>query len=160
VNCQEWEERIAGDLEDAAVTEHVAECPGCQVFASGLRQTLAELRSTHAEEIAPAHYAAVRARVLAELQPRRRWGWVWAAAGVAAAVVAVMAIMPRMRVEELPPRESVAVVPPAPAAPVVRVAATPAPRKARVRTEEVVMKIETGNPDVVIYWIAEAKGAY
>jgi hypothetical protein len=176
VNCQEWEERIAGDLEDAAVTEHVAECPGCQVFASGLRQTLAELRSAHAEAIAPAHYAAVRARVMAELRPRRRWGWVWAAAGVAAAV-AVMAIVPRMRVEELP---GVA----------VRVAEAPPPRplphgrgsvsdgrdavsegrdvvservkapRRRATREEIVMKIDTGNPDVVIYWIAEAKGAY
>jgi hypothetical protein len=160
MNCQEWEERIAGDFDDAAVARHVVECPACQVFASGLRQTLAELRTAHAEEIAPAHYAAVRARVLAELQPRRRWGWVWAAAGVAAAVVAVLSIVPRMRVAELPPREIVAAVPAAPVAPVVRVAAAPAPQKARVKTEEVVMKIETGNPDVVIYWIAEARGEY
>jgi hypothetical protein len=173
MNCQEWEERIAGELDDAAVAGHVADCPGCQVFASGLRQTLAELRSAHAEEIAPAHYAAVRARVLAELAPRRRWGWVWAAAGVAAAVVAVMAIVPRMRVAELP------VV-------AVRVAEAPSPlphgrgsvsgygavsgRDAvservkvparRAPREEIVMKIETGNPDVVIYWIAETKGEY
>ena len=26
------------------------------------------------------------------------------------------------------------------------------------RREEIVVKIETGDPDVVIYWIAEAKG--
>jgi hypothetical protein len=34
-----------------------------------------------------------------------------------------------------------------------------APRR-RAPREEIVMKIETGNPDVVIYWIAEAKGEY
>jgi hypothetical protein len=90
MNCREWEERIAGDLDDAAAARHLADCPGCQVFASGLRQTLEELRRAHTEdEIAPAHYAAVRARVMAELRPRRRWGWVWAAVGAAATAVLV-----------------------------------------------------------------------
>ena len=166
MNCREWEERIAGDLDDAAVGRHIAECPGCQVFASGLRQTLADLRRAHTEEeIASAHYAAVRARVMAELRPRRPWGWVWAAAGVAAAVFVALSVESRMKVAELPQREIVAVVPPPPAAPVVRQAepetraGRPVQRaRARAKTEEVVMKIETGNPDVVIYWIAEAKG--
>ena len=166
MNCREWEERIAGDLDDAAVGRHIAECPGCHVFASGLRQTLEELRQAHTEEeVAPAHYAAVRARVMAELRPRRRWGWVWAAAGVAASVFVALSVESRMKVEELPRREIVAAAPPAPAAPVVRQAepetraGRPVQRARALRkTEEVVMKIETGNPDVVIYWIAEAKG--
>ena len=50
-------------------------------------ETLETLRMAHAEPIAPAHYAAVRARVMAELHPRRRWGWLWVAAGVAAVVL-------------------------------------------------------------------------
>lgn len=162
MNCREWEERIAGDLKDTAAVRHIADCPGCQVFASGLRQTLDELRAAHAEEIAPAYYAAVRARVMAELRPRRHWGWGWAAVGAAAAVFVALSVDSRMKVEELPRRAIVAVVPPAPAAPVVT-EAPPAPRaraRALGKTEEVVMKIETGNPDVVIYWIAEAKGEY
>ena len=51
MNCLDWEERIAlyagGDLtgaEAAEVERHVADCAGCQVFWSGLRETLAELR--------------------------------------------------------------------------------------------------------------------
>jgi hypothetical protein len=175
VNCREWEERIAGDPEDAAVVGHVAECPGCQVFASGLRQTLAELRMAHDEEIAPAHYSAVRARVLAELRPGRRWGWSWAAAvGVAAACAGVVAVGLWMRVAELP---AVAIRVPG----VVEVA-RPLPdgrgsvggqvarwtgrgKRGRVaaakgigKREEIVMKIETEDRDVVIYWIAETKG--
>jgi hypothetical protein len=56
-------------------------------------------------------------------------------------------------VQELSLRPIVAVsVPAAPPAFPVKVKRRPA------KTEEIVMKIETGNPDVVIYWIAEAKG--
>jgi hypothetical protein len=64
-------------------------------------------------------------------------------------------------VAELPQREIVAAVPPAPAASAATAVTVARPvRRVRAlrKTEEVVMKIETGNPDVVIYWIAEAKG--
>jgi hypothetical protein len=182
MNCRDWEERIAGDLDDAAAEAHIAECPGCQVFASGLRQTLAELRSAHAEEIAPAHYAAVRARVMAELRPRRRWGWIWAAAGVAAAVFIAVSVESRMKVQELPVVAVRVAVPPSPlpdgrgsggglsaesgrgslsavSENGARRERVKAPRR-RAPREEIVMKIETGDPDVVIYWIAEAKGDY
>ena len=93
MTCGEWEERIAAEMEDAA--GHVAECGACREFASGLRWALSEAASAHGEEIAPAHYAAVRARVLAELRARRRWGWAWAAVGVCAVVMGV-AVRDRM----------------------------------------------------------------
>ena len=54
MNCAEWEERIAlhagGDLapgEAAEVERHLAECAGCQVFWSGMRESLAVLREVH-----------------------------------------------------------------------------------------------------------------
>jgi hypothetical protein len=120
---------------------------------------LAEFQEAHAEEVAPAVYAAVRARVLAELRPRRRWGWVWAAAGVAVVALGI-AVREQMRVEEL---RVVAKAPQIPAADLRRgrmPARMPAWRAggSLYRREEIVMKIETGDPDVVIYWIAEAKG--
>jgi len=164
MNCREWEERIAADLDDPGVLRHVADCAGCQVFASGLRETLETLRIAHAEPIAPAHYAVVRARVMAELRPRRRWGWVWAAVGVAVVVSMTAAVEVRreMRVAELPLRVA-AVVPPPPPAPVMKrrrlpVVKRPVVAKKAVPAEEIVVKVETGDPDVVIYWITETKG--
>ena len=54
MNCLDWEERIAlhsgGDLTGAeadAVERHLADCAACQVFWSGLRQTLEELFMVH-----------------------------------------------------------------------------------------------------------------
>lgn len=168
MNCREWEERIASDLDDSAVARHVADCAGCQVFASGLRQALAELRAAHKEEIAPAHYAAVRARVMAELQPRRRWGWAWAAVAAGAIALAAVSLEQRMRVAELPRTTAAAVIPDAPleisrakgaggALPPARGSV----RKTGTRAvEQILVKIETSNPEVVIYWIAETKGDY
>jgi hypothetical protein len=146
VTCGEWEERIAAEMEDAA--GHVAECGACREFASGLRWALSEAASAHGEEIAPAHYAAVRARVLAELRARRRWGWAWAAVGVCAVVMGV-AVRDRMRVEEL------AIVVKAPEVVRPLAYARGSVRKPS-KAEEIVVRIES--PDVVIYWIAEAKG--
>lgn len=165
MRCREWEERIAD--EDPGASGHLAECEGCREFADGLRRTIAALRTAHAEEIAPAHYAAVRARVLAEARPRRRWGLVWAAAGVAAAVVAGVSVDRRLRVEELDLRVPTAARSQGLPLTYGRVSergvvgARGETRKAAPkvrRAEEIVVKIETGNPDVVIYWIAEAKG--
>jgi hypothetical protein len=163
MNCREWEERIAGDAEDPAVREHLAECVGCQLFASGLREALELLQVEHERPIAAAHYSAVRARVLEELRPRRQWGWIWASAAASMALAAV-SVGHRMRVAELPVLVSARV----PAAPVVRARGQamkndrPAyervrPKAERKGGEEVVMKIETPNPEVVIYWIAEVK---
>jgi hypothetical protein len=122
--------------------------------ASDSREWLAELQEAHAEEIDPAVYAAVRARVLAELRPKRRWGWVWAAAGVAALVLGV-AVRERLRVA------TIALEAPRPVIPAADLRARPMP--ARMPTwraggplqEEIVMKIETADKDVVIYWIAK-----
>jgi hypothetical protein len=166
MNCRDWEERIAGDSDDPGVVRHLGDCVGCQVFASGLRQALETLRAAHADEIPEAAYTAVRARVMAELRPRRRWGWVWAVAGAALVLVAVAGVERGMRVAELP-----AVALRGPGAPELRAVAPraaarkkPARKPAwpadsrRYRTEEVLVKLETGDPDVVIYWIAETKG--
>jgi hypothetical protein len=153
MNCVEWEERIAlaagGDLCDAATDRHVADCPGCQLLLSGLRQTLAELRDVP-DEIAPAHYASVRARVLAEVaRPHRRW-WLLPIL----ATPALLLLWPLPKVEPLPMRAIAA--PPAPALTIPsrkRAAAKPKP-------EPLLVKIETDNPDVVIYWIAETRGEF
>jgi hypothetical protein len=105
MNCSEWEERIAlyagGDLhpaEAAEVERHLGDCPGCRLFASDLKESLELLQDVHREPLAPAHFAAVRARVLAELesgrQPWWRKVWVYGLAAAAAALFLILAQRP------------------------------------------------------------------
>ncbi len=205
MNCFEWEERIAlyagGDLSPAeaqALERHVAECASCQLLLSGLRASLSLVQEAHSEPIDAAHFAAVRARVLAELEhaPAYRWRlarrFAWTSAMAAAAVVVLVTIWLRpelrlaLRMPQAPKAAAVAksaslaktvsvtnaasvaratsvakegpapvvrVIGPAPAIPV-----TPRKRPQAAPTESVLVKLETDNPDVVIYWIAENRG--
>jgi hypothetical protein len=188
MNCVDWEERIAlyagGDLAPAeaqAVERHVAECAGCQLLVSGLRESLRLVREVHSEPVEAAHFAAVRARVLAELEraPARRWRFAWGLA-MAAAAVLLIAMWPR-------PQRKIAIIPTAqvshsaadplargaPPGPPARASRTArAQRKAGpggpARTwgsapplepaEPMVVKLLTNDPDVVIYWITSTKG--
>jgi len=161
MNCVDWEERIAlyagGDLAPAeaqAVERQVAECGGCQLLLSGLRESVGLLREAHGEPVESAHFAAVRVRVLAELERgrARAWRFAWVYAMAVAAVVLLLAVWPRTEQRLALP------MPHAPAAPALArvVAKVPLPhRQVAERSETVLMKIETDNPDVVIYWIAE-----
>lgn len=168
MNCAEWEERVAlyagGDLEPpaaASVEKHLRECPGCQMFASGIRQSLEGLRSAHEDVPAEAVFAAVRARVMERVAPRRRVVWAYGLGAAVAALLLVLAIgIPRdavppppqalVRTPE-PPAEAFVIPRPVPA----RVERTVIRRAAR---EQVLIKLVTNDPDVVIYWIAESKG--
>jgi hypothetical protein len=184
VNCRDWEERVSlyagGDLaaaEAADVEHHIAGCAACQLDLSGLREGLELLREAHAAEIAPAHFAAVRARVLAQLGRKRAlWRRVWIsglALGAAALIAALAAwpgrqpAPPQLAVHHAPPPD-VAPVPPEAAMPAV---AAPLQRVRSVRrklrklaprnsgpVEPLVVKLVTDNPDVVIYWIADKRG--
>ena len=168
MNCTDWEERLAlyagGDLAPAKAAEverHLAECAGCQMFASGLKASLELLRDAHGDALNPAHFAAVRARVVAQLERERRpfWrrAWVYGLAAVAAALLLAVAVRPSRCVTPQPP-EVAMVHPPAPV--VVVPPPTPVRRKARpVKPgEPVLVRMVTDNPDVVIYWISETRG--
>jgi hypothetical protein len=135
------------------------------------------LREAHQEPIDPAHYAAVRARVLAELGRERRWRRVWAW-GLAAAVAAV-AIMMFPRPVGRTSRSAFLVQSPAPiygpaaalsvaenrsAPPVHRRRQTAAQARQEGRPggpphlEPVTIKLLTDDPNVIIYWIADGEG--
>jgi hypothetical protein len=118
------------------------------------------LREAHAEPLDAAHYTAVRARVLAEIgqsrQPWRRLAWISGIGALAAALLLAVA----SRRPELPPLHAVAArIPAAPAAPVARVRTAPktapAIAAARVNREPLTIKIQTSDPNIVIYWIAD-----
>jgi len=131
------------------------------------------LREAHREPIAPAHYAAVRARVLAELARERtpvwRRPWVWGLAAAAAAVAVLVMMTPRPRPVGQALRPAIVAGATAP----VYGPAAPVPVKAVVHRrrvsiqegrpkglphqeqEQVVIKLLTDDPNVVIYWIGE-----
>jgi hypothetical protein len=171
MNCRDWEERVAlyagGDLEPAgaaAVEKHLAGCSGCQVFASGMRQSVELLRESRGDLPAEAAFTAVRARVLGRIAARRRWGWAAALAGIAtaAACVALMLQVERRPVPK--PPALIARVPRAPGEAFLiprRIEPRPVYRAKTVRaktTSPVLIRMVSNDPDVVIYWIAERKG--
>lgn len=178
MNCRNWEERLAlyagGDLlpdEAAEAARHVADCPGCQMFVSGLQESLGALREMHDDSIATADLAVVRARVMGELrQDRRVWWrplWVFGLAAAAAVIGVAIALRPLPPVAPMP---TVAIAPPAapvwqpPAIRTVRhrrrpaAVARPVVAHAQPSGPPIVVKMVTDDPDVVIYWITDNSG--
>jgi hypothetical protein len=163
-NCAEWEERIAlhagGDAAEG-VEGHLAECPACQEFWSEMRESVEALRSLEGDVPDPAHFAAVRARVIGEIeQPRRVWRRLAWISGVAAMLLAVL-LWPRERVVPDPPRMMAAI----PKAPLAYARGSDhnvmlrsrARRQAVARTNRtpLTVRLQTPDPNIVIYWIAD-----
>jgi hypothetical protein len=166
MNCMDWEERIAlhagGDLEEAdaqAVLQHLRDCAACQVFWSGLRDTLAGLRESRLEDVPAAHFAAVRAGVIAEIERGRRvWrrlAWV-SGVGIAAMLLVGLALKPSPLPP--PPPRIAAAIPPAPPPPPLAPRSQPVvvPVRPRPRSQPpILVKLQTADPNIVIYWIAD-----
>ena len=125
----------------------------------GVRESLAVLQAAHAELPAAAHFTAVRVRVMAELErsarPWRRLAWI-SGVGVAAALLLLLALWPARAVPEAP--RMLASIPPAPevvkAAPAVRRPSGRQWRTLRGRAP-LTVKLQTTDPNIVIYWIAD-----
>jgi hypothetical protein len=165
MNCVEWETRVAlhagGDVtgaEAVKVERHLGECSGCQVLWSGVRESLAVLRAAHAELPDAAHFTAVRSRVMAELErgarPWLRLAWI---SGIAvAALLLLVALWPARVVPEAP--RLLASIPTAPevvkASSVVRPRVRPIVARAQ-RKAPLTIKLQTADPNIVIYWIAD-----
>jgi hypothetical protein len=166
MNCVAWEIRVAlhagGDLTGAKAVEveqHLGECSACQLLWSEVRESLAELQAAHGKLPAAAHFTAVRGRVMAELErsarPGRSLAWI---SGLAAAValLLLLALRPGREVTEVP--RMLAHIPPAPEVvkpappvrPLVRQAVAHEPRRTPVT-----IKLQTADPNIVIYWIAD-----
>ena len=180
MNCRDWEERLAlyagGDLapgERPEVERHLGECAGCQVFLSGVTAELQVLKEAHAEPPSEAHFAAVRARVLAKVRhDRRPWwrkGWAYGLVAAAAALLIGLVLRPGPAPAP-PPMPQVAVTQPPPAVEVRPAESVRRPaglhHKKRVQApppvvgpvRPLVVKLVTDDPDVVIYWITDTRG--
>jgi hypothetical protein len=173
MNCSDWQMRIAAEMEDPALAEHVSGCAACREFVQDLAENAAALRSI---EVDPAAYTAVRARVLEAVRPKRRFAWLWAAGAAAAACVVLMWWTAPLRAPVPPPE--VAYKPPVPG--------TTAPSRSRLGTEPralasdthtvrrvrprpliaqtaekeplTAIKLLTDDPNVVIIWLVDRKG--
>ncbi|HLJ44593.1 MAG TPA: hypothetical protein VKU01_01210 [Bryobacteraceae bacterium] len=163
MKCSDCQLRIASEFVDSAVAEHLAGCGECREFAEEMAKNQEALRSVHLD---PAALTAVRARVMAGIRPRRRFGWVWelvpAAVAVAFAAVMLWPKAPQIgRPDPVVFAKHVPDVPvPAPA-PARRIepARVPAPRRDFARAAHTLrMEIETGDPNVKIIWLIDEKG--
>jgi hypothetical protein len=169
MNCTQWEERVAlfagGDLaaaEAAEVERHLAECADCSEFHEGLCATLDTLHEEHHTEIASVHFTAVRTAVISEIQRERKvWRRLAWASGVGIAAALLLGISLRPGPLPAPPPRIAAVIPaaslertlerPAALSPI----APPVTRKTRPHHEPVLVKLQTADPKIVIYWIAD-----
>jgi hypothetical protein len=166
--------------EAVEVERHLGECAGCQVLWRGLRESLETLRAAHRSDqqdtLGPAHFTAVRGRVLAELARSRRawWGWVWAG-GLGAAALAVVLGLAMWPARTPPPPRLALAIPPAQTLADARgsdqsrdhkgatFAAHSRPARERVRVvapetrqrQPLTVKLQTSDPNIVIYWIAD-----
>ena len=166
MTCSDWQLKIAAEIEDPALAEHLGGCEACRGFALDLAENAAALRSI---EVDPAAYTAVRARVLEAVRPKQRLAWLRAAAAmaVAAGVVLVWWTAATRRVP-VPPSPTVVVhVDPAPErqlAPTVQPVKHDKvrrvyPRRLVARSEPLsAIKMLTDDPNVVIIWLVDKKG--
>lgn len=173
MNCPDWEEQIASEIQSAGLDEHLQGCERCREFA----REIEENRKALAEVVIPAPaFDAVRLRVRSEIQARKRRKVLWACFGGAMAASYALLLL-SMLAPRLPSRSvlkppHIAAVPPkierAPVhVPVVarahhirrthsgRLAAKAAPAQQR---DPLVVKMLTDDPNVIIIWLVNEKG--
>ncbi|HKW97754.1 MAG TPA: zf-HC2 domain-containing protein [Bryobacteraceae bacterium] len=180
MNCAGYEALIAlyveNDLteeETGQVERHLDACGGCREFAAGLRESQAAFKALRFESVDESTYAEVRAGVLRETStPRRMPGWrrYAVAAAVALAIVAGWMWQIQRQAPVQQPPAIVAKVPPAslvhaqaPAerthhAPRVQHVARRLKSKPSFKSEPLLVKMITDDPDVVIYWLVDQNG--
>jgi hypothetical protein len=180
VNCEQVRNLAAlaasGDVtltERRALESHVGGCVECQSESEGFEVLCDELAAMRMES-APAYvYAAVRARVIAELTEQPAPGlfgaWPAFAAVLACSLLLAVAIHLQMPLAEQPLAHSAAVAPvfmasmaesifkESPPEPRRRIRRAAVPPKLPEPQEPVVVQMFTSDPDVVIYWIADNK---
>ena len=178
MNCQIFEPLIAlyveGDLPERDVPRveaHIATCADCRDLLEDLRSSQAALKTLGSEAVDRALLTAVRAGVLSRIDNRRRLVWPWVAAATAALALLALCLAPSGRPA---PERRPAVIAQAPLSPqpapeveaAVSRAAPPARSRRRRRpapdkapaTEQLVVKMLTDDPDIVIIWLVDQIG--
>lgn len=153
----------ASPAELCAFETHTTSCAACRAEGAGFETLRRQLRAMQDAKLPDSAYAAVRARVISEIDAgrRRRRRWILAGASLAVAAacsIGAFTLRRTVPIETLqaPAASTVIASVPVPAAPhgirrVVR------HRVAREPEAPTVVKMFTNDPDVVIYWVADAK---
>jgi hypothetical protein len=157
MNCSDWAQ------DSAEFAEHLKVCEHCREF----ERNAAAMREL---TVAPAAFAAVRQRVLSEIQARNRqavW-WTWSAVAAAAciAMIWVSYVLPSApRPEALVAKKDPPKIEWPLAKPVVRrvhhkSSGRSLAQAAPVRKTEplAVVKMLTDDPNVIIIWLVDQKG--
>ena len=188
MRCRHFEDDLAlyveGDLAGSrhrAVEAHLAGCGACRAFVAELRESQAVFKRLRGEMVSAAALGDVRQRVLAEVaaaQGRLPWGrWLCVVAGLACVVIAVVLHSRPRRGGEAAPviksREATETaqtgwsVRPEHSAELTTPARQPAGRRATPPLrggesaqpkQQIVMKLLTDDPDIIIYWLIDQNG--
>jgi hypothetical protein len=171
-SCSDWEQEIAGESDSAGLAEHLHACGRCREFAQELEENRAALGEI---AVPPAAFEAVRRRVLGEIEGKRRratwWGWFAVASAACLAVLGILYALPRLQNPAAPAALAAKMGPPRiewTLPRIRRVAARPrihhkfGPDFAKAtpaqKTEPLVVKMLTNDPNVIIIWLVDQKG--
>jgi hypothetical protein len=133
MTCAECELRLAEGEADAGLEEHLRECGDCRSFQEDLRENGLALSGLRQEELPPVRIS----------RPVRAFPWMSAAA--AAVVLAVVLPGIWLATRPIEPDPVRAKLPD-------EVTVT-----ASLKTEPLMVKMLTPDPDVVIYWLIDSK---
>jgi len=173
MSCQSFEPMIAlyveGDLPEQdvpRVEEHVATCADCRNLLEDFEASQAALKKLGAEAVDGALLTAVRAGVLAGIDNRRRLRWPWVAAATAALALLALFLAPSRRPAPEPRPVAIAPAPPQVEAAVGGAGPPVRSRRPRRRAvtarppapQQLVVKMLTDDPDIVIIWLVDQTG--
>lgn len=145
MKCQDCQLLLADEQQSPEIEAHLKKCAPCRMFAHDLRANLEALSELRDEPL--------------PIAPVRTWR-PWAIAAAAAILLGIglahywpsTASIPQPNIASIrPPLARVAAAPPMPV-PRRRRASPPKPREEQ---QALFVKMETDDPEVVIYWLVE-----
>jgi len=170
MSCDAFEKLVALDAgadltpaEAARLGAHLEACARCRDLVRGIGESQAALKALAEDAPNEEALALWRRGLLARIDsqpPRRALGWGWARDAAAAMALVAFLAVPR-KAPPLPTpaplaRLTPAAVLPAPQPPAPVVHHRPRHRRAPAPVPEpLLVKLETSDPNVVIYWIGE-----
>jgi len=171
MNCAKFEPLIAlyveSDLpasEASVVETHLEGCAECREFAAEMRDSQAALKALRTDFVEEVVFQEVRAEVLNRVSmPRKQAAWpryaiaamllmgLWVARLRFVRPAASLNVEPRAAVIATPPVTTVS-------APHHRVRSPRVTRRRAFKSEPLLVKIVTDDPQVVIYWLVDQNG--